>query len=77
VHNHDQPRKQLDIPVPLHKRLDSNYFENIFDKKVKLHAYLFSVFNFKNIKRFSKIFVFVFSFDKNKNVKIKKIVQAT
>ena len=35
------------------KRLDSYYFENIVDTKVKLHAYLFfvSIFNFKNIKK--------------------------
>jgi len=57
------------------KRLDSYSFENIVDKNVKLYACLFfvSVFNFKNIKKISKICVFVF---KNKNVKIKKMVQS-
>jgi len=42
------------------KMLDSNYFENIVYKKVKLRAYLFSVFNFKNIKKNSKTRVFIF-----------------
>ena len=47
------------------KSLDSNSFENIVDKKINLHACLFSVsiFNFKNIKKNSKICVFV-SFNK-------------
>jgi len=56
------------------KSLDSNYFEIIVDRKVKLHAYLFSIFNFS--EKFKKIqkCVFVFSFYKNKNVKIKKMV---
>jgi len=60
------------------KTLDSNSFEIIVDKKVNLHAYLFSVFNFseKFKKKNSKICVFVFSFYKNKNLKIKKMVQA-
>ena len=60
------------------KRLDSYSFESIVDKKVNLHAYLFSVsvFNFKNSKKISKTCVFVFSFYKNKNVKIKKNLQA-
>ena len=51
------------------KRLDSYSFENIVDKKVNLYACLFfvSVFNFKNIKKISKIYVFVF---------FNKIVQA-
>jgi len=51
------------------KRLDSYSFENIVDKNVKLHACLFfvSVFNFKNIKKISKICVFFF---------FNKIVQA-
>ena len=51
------------------KRLDSYSFENIVDKKVNLHACLFFVFvfNFKNIKKISKICVFVF---------FNKIVQA-
>jgi len=51
------------------KRLDSYSFEIIVDKKVNLHACLFfvSVFNFKNIKKISKICVFVF---------FNKIVQA-
>jgi len=41
------------------KSLDSNSF---VDKKVNLHAslFFFSVFNFKNIKNISKIWVFVF-----------------
>jgi len=54
------------------KSLDSNSFEIIVDRKVKLHAYLFSIFNFS--EKFKKIqkCVFVFSFYKNKNVKIKK-----
>ena len=44
------------------KSLDSNSFETIVDKKFKLHACLFFVFvfNFKNIKKISKICVFVF-----------------
>ena len=44
------------------KRLDSYSFENIVDKKLNLHACLVfvSVFNFKNIKKNSKICVFVF-----------------
>ena len=59
------------------KSLYSNSFEIIVDRKVKLHAYLFSVFNScEKFKRISKICVFVFSFYKNKNVKIKKMVQA-
>jgi len=59
------------------KSLDSNSFESIVDRKVKLHAYLFSVFNFsEKFKKISKICVFVCSFYKNKNVKIKKMVQA-
>jgi len=51
------------------KSLDSNSFEIIVDRKVKLHACLFlvSVFNFKNIKKSSKICVFFF---------FNKIVQA-
>ena len=59
------------------KSLDSNSFESSADTKVKLHAYLFSIFNFsENFKIISKICVLVFSFYKNKNVKIKKMVQA-
>ena len=59
------------------KRLDSNPFESIVDRKVKLHAYLFSVSNFsEKFKKNSKICVFVFSFYKSKNVIIKKMVQA-
>jgi len=55
------------------KSLDSNSFEIIIDRKVKLHAYLFSVFNFsEKFKKNSKICVFLFSFYTNKNVKIKK-----
>jgi len=44
------------------KSLDSNSFENTVDQKLKMHAFLFfvSVFNFKNIKKNSKICVFVF-----------------
>jgi len=44
------------------KRLDSNYFEIIVDKKLNLHACLFFVFvfNFKNIKKFQK-YMFLFS----------------
>jgi len=51
------------------KSLDSNSFESIVDRKVNLHACLFfvSVFNFKNIQKYSKICVFVF---------FNKIVQA-
>jgi len=51
------------------KRLDSYSFENIVDKKVNLHACLFfvSIFNFKNIKKISKICVLIF---------FNKIVQA-
>jgi len=50
------------------KSLDSNSFEIIVDRKVKLHAYLFSVFNFREkFKKISKICVFVF---------LNKIVQA-
>jgi len=51
------------------KSLDSNSFEIIVDRKVNLHACLFFVFvfNFKNIKKISKICVFVF---------FNKIVQA-
>jgi len=51
------------------KSLDSNSFKNIVDRKVNLHACLFFVFvfNFKNIKKNSKICVFVF---------FNKIVQA-
>ena len=51
------------------KSLDSNSFEITVDRKVNLHACLFSVsvFNFKNIKKISKICVFVF---------FNKIVQA-
>jgi len=51
------------------KSLDSNSFEIIVDRKVNLHACLFfvSIFNFKNIKKISKICVFVF---------FNKIVQA-
>jgi len=50
-------------------RLDSNSFESIVDKKFNLHACLFFVFvfNFKSIKKISKICVFVF---------FNKIVQA-
>ena len=42
------------------KSLYSNSFEIIVDRKVNLHACLFfvSIFNFKNIKKISKIFVF-------------------
>jgi len=59
------------------KMLDSNCYENIVDIKLKMHAYLFFVFDFnEKFKTFSNICVFVFSFDKNKNVKIKKMVQA-
>jgi len=51
------------------KSLDSNSFEIIVDRKVNLHACLVFVFvfNFKNIKKNSKICVFVF---------FNKIVQA-
>jgi len=44
------------------KSIDSNSFEIIVDRKVNLHACLFSVsiFNFKNIKKNSKICVFCF-----------------
>jgi len=44
------------------KSLYSNSFEIIVDRKVNLHACFFfvSVFNFKNIKKISKICVFVF-----------------
>jgi len=57
--------------------LDSNSFENIVDKKVKLHAYLFSVLSIsrKKFRKFSKICFLVFC-HKSKNVKIKKIVQS-
>ena len=52
-------------------RLDSNYFENIVDKKLKKQAYLFYDFDFnKKFRKFSKICIFVF------NLKILKIVQA-
>ena len=38
------------------KRLDSNSFESIVDRKVKLHAYLFSVSNFsEKLKKNSKM----------------------
>jgi len=51
------------------KRLDLYSFGNIVDKNVKLYTCLFFVlvFNFKNIKKISKICVFVF---------FNKIVQA-
>jgi len=54
--------------------LDLNFFENIIDKKVKLHAYLFSIFSIskKKFKKISKIYVFIF----NKN-KIKKLYKMT
>jgi len=42
------------------KRLDSNSFESIVDRKVKLHAYLFSVSNFS--EKFKKIQKYVFLF---------------
>ena len=59
------------------KSLDSNSFENIVDKKFKLHVYLFFVSDFnKNYKKISKIWFFVFSFHKIQKVKIKKMVQA-
>jgi len=60
------------------KRLDSYSFENIVDRKFKLHAYLFFVFDFnKTYKKNSKIcFFFVFGFHKIQKVKIKKMVQA-
>ena len=58
-------------------RLDSNSFESIVDKKFKLHAYLFFVFDFnKKYKKISKICFFVFSFHKLQKLKIKKMVQA-
>ena len=40
--------------------LDSNSFEIIVDRKVKLNAYLFSVFNFS--EKFKKIQNMCFSF---------------
>ena len=43
------------------KSLDSNSFEIIVDRKVKLHAYLFSVFNFsENLKKKIQKYVFLF-----------------
>jgi len=58
-------------------RLNSNSFESIVDKKFKLHAYLFFVFDFnKKYKKFQKYVFFVFSFHKLQKVKIKKMVQA-
>jgi len=43
------------------KSLDSNSFEIIVDRKVKLHAYLFSIFNFseKFKKKFKNVFLFL------------------
>jgi len=42
------------------KMLDSNSFENIVDRKLKMCAYLFFVFDFnKNIKNFQK-YMFLF-----------------
>ena len=59
------------------KNLDSNSFEIIVDRKVKLHAYLFFVFDFnKKYKTISKICFFVFSFHQLQKVKNKKMVQA-
>jgi len=52
------------------KSLDSNSFEIIVDRKVKLHAYLFfvSIFNFKNIKKnFKNMFFCFYFFMKIKN----------
>ena len=61
------------------KRLELYSFENIVDKKVNLYACLLlvSIFNFKNIKKKSKICVFVF-FNKTVQadlyfIKLKKI----
>ena len=53
--------------------LDSNSFENIVDKKVKLHAYLFSVLSIsrKKFRKFSK-YVFMFLVMKIKMSKLKK-----
>jgi len=36
--------------------LDSNSFENIVDRKLKMDTYLFSVFNFKNIKKIKNMY---------------------
>jgi len=51
------------------KRLDSNSFENIVDRKLKMHAYLFFDFYLNKKYFFSKICVFVFISDKNEKVK--------
>jgi len=58
------------------KSFDSNSFEIIVDRKVKLHAYLFYVFNFSEKFKKIKKYVFLFLVFIKKNVKIKKMVQA-
>jgi len=73
----DMVAKKEERLLQKEKRLDSNLFENIVDKKFKLHAYLFFAFYFnKKFRKFSKICVFIFSYE-NKNVKIKKLYKLT
>jgi len=49
--------------LQLVKSLDSNSFEIIVDRKVKLHAYLFSVLNLvKNLKKIQKYMFFFLVF---------------
>ena len=63
----DLATKQEERLLQKEKRLDLNSFKSIVDRKVKLHAYLFSISNFsEKFKKNSKICVFIFSFIKIK-----------